>query len=131
MSDLIQQYFKENHEPIKCTGCGSESIKPIVIDALDGHAHEKRYDCQQCNKALGFWIHGNFDPCYYMAFLNGTTNAQIPFIKGERIVFAEDEYEVVSNHGDSGEVIPLGAQYTISRFMWVFEGESCRRVVDQ
>jgi hypothetical protein len=59
--------------------------------------------------------------------MKGTTNKDKPFQEGEIIEFCDDRYCVASNHGSSGTVSYAGESETFP-FLWVFAGESCRRV---
>ena len=54
------------------------------------------------------------------------TNSEMAFEPGEVIEFCGDQYTVVSNYGDHGEVDTHGEG--VVKFCWVFEDTECTRV---
>jgi len=62
----LEFHGPEDGRPIKCSGCGSENIKSTVKDRMEYIVCEKQYYCADCDKIVGYWAYGWFDPEYFV-----------------------------------------------------------------
>ncbi len=80
----ILDYYKDSGEPIKCLHCESENIKNKVRSVDCGYISESEVNCGDCNKIIGYWGYGFYDPEFMM---DAIKNAPLTNNQG-------DEYEM-------------------------------------
>lgn len=65
----MSECYTEDGQPIKCPGCGHETINEEVVSMVDayqgqGPVSEAKYICGNCKEVVGYWAYGHFDPAY-------------------------------------------------------------------
>ena len=64
-----RRYFNKDHSPRRCVRCGCQQINSRVISVDGGTASEISYYCFLCDRRLGYYAYGSFDPCFIMGYL--------------------------------------------------------------
>ena len=62
-------YFNSDHSPKRCVRCGAKRVMSRVISVDGGVVSEASYYCLICDRRLGYYAYGEFDPCFEMDYL--------------------------------------------------------------
>ena len=60
----IDEFYEEDGKPVKCPNCISSSLSFITKETIDGTISQCEIKCALCNKELGYWAYGYYNPLH-------------------------------------------------------------------